>query len=276
MLVWNKQWEMQSVRAFSGVWWAYGCLWIYFQYTEMLDFSYSSINLWTSRQLIWILSLDHVGFSGLVGWGRQERQGITSSWGDSSWKGPLEVMQHQDTPRPGGWPCRVKPGLCPRMEIPWYLCDLSFIGIFFPLVSNKDFSHVRWCSIISSDRVPSIPRAITQCNGEITALTCLPPPVTAAWCARCPLCYEGALLTPIQPGVHLILHSCFPALWHQRLAWRNTREISEGWMLWVVKKICSCFISRWTPSYQEAQLGAWIQTSYELLWFFSILNTTHK
>lgn len=174
MLVWNKQWEMQSVRAFSGVWWAYSCLWIYFQYTEMLDFSYSSITLWTSQQLLWILSLDHVGFSGLVGWGRQGRHGITSSWGDSSCKGPLEVIQHQDTPRPGGWPCRVKPGLCPSMEIPWYLCDLSFIGIFFfPLVSNKDFSHVRWCSIISSDRVPSIPRATTQCNGEITALTCL-------------------------------------------------------------------------------------------------------
>lgn len=131
MLVWNKQWEMQSVRAFSGVWWAYSCLWIYFQYTEMLDFSYSSITLWTSQQLLWILSLDHVGFSGLVGWGRQGRHGITSSWGDSSCKGPLEVIQHQDTPRPGGWPCRVKPGLCPSMEIPWYLCDLSFIGIFF-------------------------------------------------------------------------------------------------------------------------------------------------
>lgn len=87
MLVWNKQWEMQSVRAFSGVWWAYSCLWIYFQYTEMLDFSYSSITLWTSQQLLWILSLDHVGFSGLVGWGRQGRHGITSSWGDSSCKG---------------------------------------------------------------------------------------------------------------------------------------------------------------------------------------------
>lgn len=137
---------------------------------------------------------------------------------------------------------------------------------FFSHVSNQDFPHVRCCSVISSDRARSIPRAITQCNGEVTASTCLLPPVTAARWARCLFATREhcwwQFLAWCPPGhLHLILQSCFPAHWHQILTWRNTGGISEGWMFQVVKKICPCFISRWTPDCQEAQLWAWIQTS---------------
>jgi len=44
-----------------------------------IDFSYTSVALWTRQHLLWILSFTHVGCSSLVGWGRWGRLGVLAA-----------------------------------------------------------------------------------------------------------------------------------------------------------------------------------------------------